>query len=285
MRAKASLTIRSSVLTSDFISQHLALEPDSSYDIGDPVSPERYPHGPFRKEALWRRASGLPDSASLAEHLQTLVDLLSSRTNALRSMRANSTQSLFCGLFGDYEMTASFEVPAYVVKWCSGILDIVLDCFSGYRSIPADVTEQDNNEADDEFGERDVIEPDRSLSYLASAGDAIPLRCPHEINGAPTDQLLPRPSAGSTSVITSDLPETADAVQQVARVIYMIRSQRSVEMPLDPELICLFSTDRVAGSFVRLDIPILQRLAHLGASFRFVVFQSPPALRRLRELS
>src|SRR5579862_5983010 len=105
MRAKASLIIKSSVLTTGFVSQLLILEPDKSYDIGDAVNSKLYPDGPFRKEAFWSLKSRLPDSAPLAQHLRTLVEMFDSRLEALRSIRLNSKQMFWCGLFGDYEMS------------------------------------------------------------------------------------------------------------------------------------------------------------------------------------
>ncbi len=285
MRAKASLSIRSSILTSDFISRRLALEPDRSHDVGDPVSPKRYPHGPFRKEAFWGLASGLPDSVSLAEHLRALINLLVSRRAALRSMRANSTQRFFCGLFGDYERAASFEIPAYAIKWCSDFLEIALDCYACH-DIASEAVEASNGETDDdEFSEQqhEGPEPDRSFAYMASARiDPMLLKWPHETNGAPTDQLLPRPSA--TSVLISDLPETAGPLLHVERVLYLLRGRAPEELPIDPQLICLLSTDRLAGRIVRLDIQTLHRLANIGAGFRIDVFQTPPRLKLLRSL-
>ena len=105
MRAKASLIIKSSVLTTGFVSQLLILEPDKSYDIRDAVNSKLYPDGPFRKEAFWSLKSRLPDSAPLAQHLRTLVEMFDSRLEALRSIRLNSKQMFWCGLFGDYEMS------------------------------------------------------------------------------------------------------------------------------------------------------------------------------------
>jgi hypothetical protein len=289
MRTKASLTIKSSVLTSGGVSQHLALEPDYSYDIGDPVSPERYPHGPFRKEAFWRVGSRLPDGAPLAEHLHTLIDLLDSRRKALGSIRAISKQRFLCGLFGDYEMTAVFEIPACVIKWCSEVLDIALDCFPCHDNIDvAPVETSDAEIAVDEAAElaHDRIEPDRSFSYLESARiDQVPVTWPHETNGAPSDQLLPRPCVAPTIAITSDLPESVEAIRHLQRVLYLLRTQHGDAAPPDPKLVCLFSTDRVAGSFLRLEIPILRQLAEIGASFRIGLYQTPSVLRRLRRFS
>ena len=289
MRTKASLTIKSSVLTSGFVSQHLALEPDYSCEIGDPVSPKRYPHGPFRKEAFWRVGSRLPDDASLAEHLQTFVDLLDSKRGALGSIRAISKQRFSCGLFGDYEMTAVFEIPAYVIKWCSEVLDIALDCFPCHDNIyRVPVETSDAEIADDEAAQppHDLIEPDRSFSYLESAGiDPVLVTWPHETNGAPSDQLLPRPCVAPTLVVTSDLPESVEALQHLQRVLYLLRTQHADAVPKDPKLVCLFSTERGAGSFVRLEIPILRQLAAIGASFQIGLYQTPSVLRRLRLFS
>ncbi len=285
MRTKASLTIKSSVLTSGAVSQHLALEPDYSYEIGDPASPNRYPHGPFRKEAFWRVGSRLPDDAPLAEHLHTLIDLLDSWREALGSIRAISKQRLSCGLFGDYEMTAVFEIPAYVIKWCSEVLDIALDCFPCHDNIDvAPVETSDAEIADDEAAEppHHRIEPDRSFSYLESARiDPVPVTWPHETNGAPNDQLLPRPCVAPTIAVTSDLSESVEAIQHLERVLHLLRTQHADAAPTDPKLVCLFSTERGAGTFVRLELPILRQLAKIGASFRLELYQTPSVLRRL----
>jgi Domain of unknown function (DUF4279) len=283
------MTIRSADLTSNFISQHLALEPEYSYDVGDPVSPKRYPRGPFRKEAFWSRGSGLPDGAPLAAHLQTLIDLLDSRREALRSIRNISKQRFFCGLFGDYEMTAVFEIPAHIIKWCSEVLDVVLDCFPCIDNIDFATAEVGDVEiSDDEVAEpaQDQIEADRSFSYLTSAYvGQVAIAWPHQTNDAPSDQLLPRPRAAPAIAVTSDLPESAEALQHLQRVLYLLTIEHNGTIPIDSKLVCLFSTDRGAGSFVRLEIPILRQLAELGSSFRMELYQTLSVLRRLRQFS
>jgi len=288
MRAKASLTITSTALPSAAVSERLGLEPDHSYDIGDPVSPKRYPHGPFREQAFWSRSSGLPDSASLAEHLLTLIGSLEPRRDKLCSIRGNSKARFFCGLFGGSETTANFEIPVYAIKWCSEVLDIVLDCFACHDS-GAEEIEATSAEADDEESHENVNggpEPDRSFSYLETDRlNPLPLRWPHETNGAESDQLLPRPRAAASLAVVSNLPEDAAAEHHVERLLDLARGRYHGEAPIDPTLVCLLSTDRLAGSFVRLEIPILRQLAQLGAGFRISLFQTPPVLRRRRLLS
>ena len=243
----------------------------------------------FGKEAYWRVGSRLPHDAPLAEHLHTLIDLLDSRREALGSIRAMSKQRFSCGLFGDYEMTAVFEIPAYVTRWCSEVLDIALDCFPCHDNIDVAPVETSDAEIDDDEAAEpphDRMEPDRSFSYLESARvDPVPVTWPHETNGAPKDQLLPRPCVAPTIVVTSDLSESVEAIQHLQRVLYLLRTQHADAALTDPKLVCLFSTERGAGSFVRLEIPILRQLAEIGASFRIGLYQTPSVLRRLHRFS
>lgn len=87
------------------------------------------------------------------------------------SIRAISKQRFSCGLFGDYEMTAVFEIPVYVINWCSEVLDIALDCFPCHDTINLASVQARDEIADNEVAEpaHERIEPDRSFSYLESA--------------------------------------------------------------------------------------------------------------------
>jgi hypothetical protein len=289
MRAKASLIIKSSVLTSEFISQLLTLEPDKSYDVGDAVSSKLYPDGPFRKEAFWSLKSRLPDSALLAQHLRNLVEMFDSRLEALRSIRLNSKQMFWCGLFGDSEMSAGFEIPADVIEWCSEVAEIAFDCFPCHSRIidKEQRTVGEDQPADDDFvdASHDPIQPDLAFSYMAFSGmDSVSLAWPHETNGAPDDQILPRPNVTATSIVTSDLPESAEASQHIQRVLNLTRTLHANATTTNPDLSCLFATERAAGSIVRLAVPVLRQLEQLSASFRISVHQCPSVLRRLREL-
>jgi hypothetical protein len=279
MRAIASLTITSSVLTSDAISQRLALQPTRSYDAGDHVDAKRYPHGPFRKQALWNLTSRLPRTASLAAHLQSLVGVLDSRRAALALLRSVTAPRFYCGLFGDYEMAAGFDIPADVIAWCSDILEISLDCYPPFSTIDEEEADADEADAPDAAHER---REDLAFSYLASAADRPPLGSPHERNDAASDQLLPRPTA-SQQMIASDLLESSEASQHFHRVLDLLRMRQGGGVATAPELTCLFATNRAAGSIVRIEIPILAQLAQLGAGFRINVYQVPSALVRLRQ--
>jgi hypothetical protein len=253
MQAKASLIIKSSVLTSEFVSQLLTLEPDKSYGVGDAVSSKLYPDGPFRREAFWSLKSRLPDSAPLAQHLRNLVEMFDSRLEALRSIRLNSKQMFWCGLFGDSEISAGFEVPADEIEWCSEVVEIAFDCFPCHSNI-VDEEQREAGEdlmADDDFADasHDRVEADLAFSYVARAGmDSVSLAGPHETNGAPDDQVLPRPNVVETSTITSDLPESAEASLHIQRVLDLMGRRHANAIPTDPELLCLFATERAAGA-------------------------------------
>ena len=278
MRAKASLVVKSSNLTSEYISQLLTLEPDKSYDVGDAVGSKLHPDGPFRKEAFWSLQSRLPDSAPLAQHLRNLVEMFDSRLEALRSIRLNSKQMFWCGLFGDYEMSAGFEVPADVIEWCSEVVEIAFDCFPCHSNI----VDEEREAGEELLGNR--VEEDLAFSYVARSGrDSVSLAWPHETNGAPDDHVLPRPNIVETSTVTSDLPENAEASQHIQRVLDLMGMRHANAIPTDPELSCLFATERAAGSIVRLEVPVLRQLAQLGARFRISLHQCPSVLRRLRE--
>ena len=247
----------------------------------------QYPNGPFRKEALWRIQSLLPRSAPLGDHLRSLIDVFDSRRGTLSSIRAESTQRFSCGLFGDYEMVASFEIPADVITWCSEVLEIALDCFPCHSNIvDEEVVAEKDSAPDDELADLlyDRGEPDRSFAYLASATKGpVSLVWPHETNDAPSDQILPRPRDRAAAIVTSDLSEDAEASRQIRRIFNLLQAQYGGAIPSDPEVSCLFTTARAAGSFVSLEVPILRQFAQLGASFRIAVHQTPSALRRLRE--
>jgi hypothetical protein len=287
MRAIASLIVKSSVFNSEFVSQLMALEPDYSHNVGDPVSPRLYPNGPFRNEALWRIRSKLPRSAPLAEHMRSLIDVFDSRRGALSSIRDKSTQSFSCGLFGDYELVASFEITTDVIRWCSEVLEIALECFPCHsNTLEKEVEADEDSTVDDDPTDPmyDHQEPDRSFAYLASASKGpVPVAWPHETNDASSEQVLPRPSLASSEIVASDLPEGAEATQHIQRVLYLLQTKYAGVIPMAPELSCLFATERAAGSFVRLEVPILRQFAHLGASFRIGVYQTPSILGRLRE--
>lgn len=287
MQAKASLIIKSSVLRSEFVSQLLTLEPDKSYDVGDAVSSKLYPDGPFRKEAFWSLKSRLPDNAPLAQHLRNLVEMFDSRLDALRSIRLNSKQMFWCGLFGDSEISAGFEVSADVIEWCSEFVEIAFDCFPCHSNIVGEEQREEGEDlmAGDDFTEasHDRVEADLAFAYVARAG-RLSMAWPHETNGVPNDQVLPRPSIVETSTVTSDLPESAEVSQHIQRVLDLMRMRHVDAIPTDPELSCLFATERAAGSIVRLEVPVLRQLAQLGASFRISLHQCPSVLRRLREL-
>lgn len=283
------MIIKSSVLTSEFVSQLLTLEPDKSYNVGDAVSSKLYPDGPYRKEAFWSFKSRLPDSASLARHLRSLVEVFDSRREVLRSIRTNCKQMFWCGLFGDFEMSAGFEIPADVIEWCSEGAEIALDCFPCHSNIIDEEqrTMGEDQPADDDFADasHDPIQPDLAFSYMALSGmDSVSLAWPHETNGAPGDQVLPRPNAMATSIVTSDLPESAEASEHIQRALDLTETLHANATTTNPELSCLFATERAAGSIVRLAVPVLRQLEQLGASFRISVHQCPSVLRRLREL-
>jgi hypothetical protein len=277
MRAIASLTITSSILTTDAITQRLALQPTRSHDVGDPVDPKRYPDGPFQKQALWVLESTLPRSAPLERHLQSLIGLFESRRAALTLLRAVTMPRFFCGLFGDYETVAVFDIPAGIIGWCSDVLEISLDCYPCFSSIE----EAEADALDTESEPRE----DLAFSYLASAIDRPSLGPPHERNNVPSDPLLPRPIASRPIVVASDLPESSEPSQHFHRIFDLLRIRQAGGGASAPELTCLFTTNRAAGSIVRLEIPILAQLAELGAGFRIGVYQTPSALRRLRQLS
>ena len=281
MRAMASLTIVSSVLTSEAISWRLALQPTESYEAGHPVDPRRHPHGPFRKQAFWNLQSQLPYSASLASHLGGLVGVLDSRREALAALRAITAPRFSCGLFvGDNERVAGFDIPADLIGWCSGILEISLDCYPPSSSIDAEEADTDEAEAPDTASEP---REDLVFSYLASAADRPSLEPAHEGNDARSDQLLPRPTDSQRIIIASDLPENSEPSQHFHRVFDLLRIRRAGGVVNSPELICLFTTNRGTGSIVWLEIPILAQLTHLQAAFRINVYQAPSALRRLRQ--
>jgi hypothetical protein len=275
-------------LTSQLVSELLTLAPDRSYDVGDPVS-SKYPGGPFRKQALWQLKSRLPDGAPLADHLRGLIGVIDSHREALRLIRPNSKQMFWCGLFGENEMFAGFEIPADVILWCSEVAEIAFDCFSCHSNTIDEEQRKAGEDppADDDFGNawHDRIETDLAFSYMVRSGmDPVSLAWPHETNGAPRDQVLPRPKVSATPIVASDLPESAEASLHIRRVLDLFRTRHANVIPTNPELTCAFATERAAGSIVRIEVPVLRQLAHLGASFRISVYQCPSALRCLQEL-
>jgi hypothetical protein len=267
-------------LTSEAISRRLALQPTESYDAGHPVDPRRHPHGPFRKQAFWNLQSQLPYSASLAAHLKRLIGVLDSRREALAALRAVTALRFSCGIFGDNERVAEFDIPADVIGWCSEVLKISLDCYPPSSGIDEEEADTDEAETPDT-----AYEPreDLAFSYLASAANRPSLESAHERNDARSDQLLPRPTASQRIIIASDLLESSEASQHFHRVFDLLRIRRAGGVVNSPELICLFTTNRGTGSIVWLEIPILAQLTHLQAAFRINVYQTPSALRRLRQ--
>jgi hypothetical protein len=267
------LSITSTTLTSAQVSQTLALDPDSFHDAGEPVDRKRYPHGAKRCNALWSFDSRLPDSASLAKHLRGLIDVFDPRLEALKSLQGLCTQRFFCGLFGDREINATFEVPADVIRWCADTLEIALDCYPPCSPVDEEIGGSDKDEIDDA-----PREPDRALAYLGA--EPVSLLWLDESSGFLDEQILPRPAMGDIVAI-SDLPETTEALDHLMRVMEgfpNLGASRREKL----ELSCLFTTERGAGSIVCLNLPILKLMAQVGIRFRIVLYQSPSALRRLQ---
>jgi hypothetical protein len=279
MRSTAALTILSNELSTALISQLFGLKPYRTYDVGDAVDPKRYPGGPAHKNSLWSIGSDLPESASLDAQLRALTALFDTKREGLLSIRGQSRQRFFCGLFGGNERTSHFEIPHDVIRWCGDFLSIDLDCYSCIDNLDDEVFDLSEDSLDDE------PEPDRAFAYLARVqSDELPMVWPHETNKTPSGELLPRPSIRPRSVIASDLPEEAEVSSHIERVVRLARTEKR-SVAKNQKLRCLFSTDRTAGSVITLSSGVLAQLAQLGASFQLNLYQRPPMLRRLRQLS
>jgi hypothetical protein len=221
----------------------------------------------------------LPYTASLADHLRSLVSVMDSRREALRLVQADSWTDFSAGLFGERETIASFQIPVEVVKWCSEVLEIALDCYTPYSD--------ETDEAQASVADSRTNEPDRAFSYIARAGtQPLSFLSSRETNFAASDELLARTIAAPATVVSSDLPETALASEHLERAISLLRLRHaSAGFEQNLQVVCMFTTERGTGSIVTLELPILQQMAEVGASFRIDVHQAPSVLRRLRQAS
>lgn len=85
----------------DFISSALSVLPHRTHLIGEPVS-SRNPTGPKRPDSVWIYESGLPDSASLDEHLGALCSVLSRGAEQLEAIKGRlDSYDIFCFLSSD----------------------------------------------------------------------------------------------------------------------------------------------------------------------------------------
>jgi hypothetical protein len=85
-RSRLTFIIQSEVLAADEISERMGLQPTNVVDKGAPISRRSLDAGQ-RRHTTWELASGLPDDADPAAHLDALLPLVEPRSSALRQIQ------------------------------------------------------------------------------------------------------------------------------------------------------------------------------------------------------
>ncbi|WP_405136571.1 DUF4279 domain-containing protein [Nocardia sp. NBC_01388] len=123
-----SVRLASLTVTASEISARLGIVADKQFEQGSLVSP-RHPAGARRKNSLWLRRSGLPNDSDLADHVQTLVDMLNGCREELADLSADCEMELFLG-FGSENGQGGCALPADLLADAAALgLDIVLDLY------------------------------------------------------------------------------------------------------------------------------------------------------------
>lgn len=85
-RSTLTFIIQSEVLAPDEISERMGLQPTNVVAKDVPIS-RRNPNAAQRRHTTWELASGLPDDAEPAVHLEALLPLLEQQSSALRQIQ------------------------------------------------------------------------------------------------------------------------------------------------------------------------------------------------------
>lgn len=75
----------------------LSREPERCFEKGTPIS-KSSKHSRTREKSLWIFESNRPSSAPLHEHIESIVELLESRTSQLDQWRDKMEMDIFCRL-------------------------------------------------------------------------------------------------------------------------------------------------------------------------------------------
>ena len=294
VRATAALSVSGNTLSNDDVSRRLALAPDYAHKSGDRG------YGGFRfSESGWGFRSRLHHNVPLAEHLQSLVDFLDAKRDAIRSIHDTERMQVrfSCCLINDTETGADFAIPGNVITWCSEALDIDLNCMPrryGFGQERAVTGGCEGNEVVAPEMNPHLVEPDRAFAYLVETPTPALTWGNDPGKVSSRDGFLPRPNAGESQIVVSDLLEDVPAVQHLQRVLDLSRKERAEPSQRQLELTCLYAAERMfelkgkvlprADSTVRLEFSLMRQMMQLGAGFRIYVYPTPSELKRLRGL-
>jgi hypothetical protein len=104
--------------------------PTSSYEKGDAVS-SRSSMPARRTNSTWIKSSGLPQSASLDDHLAELCRFMEAHLHKLEKLRSNCDIDIFCGFFSDTGQ-ATFVLSNKTLKRIGALsVDVILDVYPG----------------------------------------------------------------------------------------------------------------------------------------------------------
>lgn len=127
-RVRASLRVLGDALEPDEVSALLGHQPTRCHRKGDKCGTRR---GSIEPTGAWILDSRMPERAEVEDHIESILDLLTSDVDEWASLTDRFSASVLCGLFLD-QYNEGFELSPRVCKaLASRGLVIAFDLYSG----------------------------------------------------------------------------------------------------------------------------------------------------------
>jgi hypothetical protein len=131
--ASAAIAISSSSMTPSQISNLLRIEPTNFHKKGSLVS-ERNINGPKRQRYLWLLDSKLPQTFSLEQHIQGLIEIIECQLEGFNEILGSCKCELYCG-FSSGSGQGGFVLNSELLKRVASLsLDLVVDLYPPERT-------------------------------------------------------------------------------------------------------------------------------------------------------
>jgi Domain of unknown function (DUF4279) len=117
--SRAALRVMSEILDPDEVTARVGIDPTEAHARGTPKS-RRDPRSARRRSSIWLLESGLPRTASLREHLDSLSRSIRPHLRKFTSLTGEATIDFFIGLNLDPGQS-SFEIDDSFLQMC-GVL-------------------------------------------------------------------------------------------------------------------------------------------------------------------
>ena len=124
----ASFTVVSTQLTPEEIERRLERAPTRLHHLGDPVSP-RNRSGAVHKHHYYGLHSGRQNTEEMEVHLNTLLDFLENKAEAVTALSSEATLYFWCG-FSSGNGQGGFSISPGLLKRLARLgVEVVLDLY------------------------------------------------------------------------------------------------------------------------------------------------------------